>query len=87
MGVGPRFLRKIVIFMPIWPILSLELGYSGPKQINKSVSRQILCFSPPFLTKIVILCQFDQFRPLKLGKIPFSRTCVGFTGIQCIKRK
>ena len=36
MGVGPRFLTKIVIFMPIWPILSLKLGYSGPKQINKS---------------------------------------------------
>ena len=36
MGAGPRFLMKIVIFMPIWPILSLKLGYSGPKQINKS---------------------------------------------------
>ena len=22
--------------MPIWPVLSLKVGYTGPKQINKS---------------------------------------------------
>ena len=36
MGAGPGFLTKILIFMPIWPILSLKLGYSGPKHVNKS---------------------------------------------------
>ena len=37
MGVGQRFLTKIVIFMPIWPILPLKLGYSDPK---KSMNRR-----------------------------------------------
>ena len=36
MGVGQRFLTKIVIFMPIGQFCPLKLGYSGPKQINKS---------------------------------------------------
>ena len=82
-GVGPRFLKRNVIFMPIWPILSPEIALQRPEQINnqrncyklnwrqsnnvinqsKLVSRQIICFSLPFLPKIVILCQFDHFCP------------------------
>ena len=67
-----------------------QLNWGQRSNVNnqsKWFSRQVMCFSSPFLTKIMILCQFDLFLPLKLGKIPFSRFSVGFSGIHCMKRK
>ena len=44
---------------------------------SKWVWRHIMGIRPPFLTKITIFfCQFGQFSPPKLGKIPlFSHFC------------